>query len=172
MKKLKHLFATIGLIAAGVALVSLMGLVLFYQPKPTPQAQRLAQQQWVKNDLLIQSLGRYLEVYQQLTQQRDKDALALAYVTRITQDLMMFPAKDNTSIRVVLPQQTQTKTAATIMVLREIHLGSTDNGLLQAFQQYNQLKHHLLEPYDTKTMSLLVYVLTGKGDVNQLININ
>ena len=153
----------ISLIAIGVFVMVILVAVL--QKEEDPQAILLAQQKWAKNDLLLNSLQRYTDVYQKLNRTVDKEALALGYVQRIAKDLLMFPAKDGVNIHVVLPAQAKDNT--TVIVLKEIRLGTTDNGLFKAFRK-------VLDPkplsatnrppiYLKEVERLLSYVITGGG---------
>jgi hypothetical protein len=108
-------------------------LAAVLKSKEDPQAQLLAQQRWAQNDLFLHSLERYIETYGNLERETDKEVLALGFVKRVTNDLLMFPAKDGSTVRVILPEQAEDK--ATVMVVKEIRLGTSDNGLFRAFQK-------------------------------------
>lgn len=124
-------YVIIALVCAGI--FGLIYIVSLFQEQEDPQALLIAQQKWVQNDLLLNSLQRYTDVYQQLKNPEDKKILAKIYVKKITRYLLMFPAKDGSTIRVVLPEQSENN--KTVMVLKEIKLGTTDNGLFKAFQE-------------------------------------
>lgn len=150
------------IIGGGIVLMIVLAAIL--KANEDPQARLLAQQKWVQNDLFLNSLERYIETYGNLEQEADREALALGFVKRVTKDLLMFPAKDGESISVILPEQSGDKT--TVMVVKEIRLGTSDNGLFQAFQDVlDQSRHGAHKPpiYMPKVDRLLAYVITGKG---------
>jgi hypothetical protein len=154
---------SVGLISIAIFAMVILAAVLQHKAED-PQATILAQQKWAKNDLLLNSLQRYTDVYQKLDNDTKKQALALGYVQHITKDLLMFPAKDSASIRVVLPQKAEDNT--TVMVLKEISLGTSDNGLFKAFRvvlDAEQRSASYNPPvYIEEVVVLLEYVVTGE----------
>lgn len=162
-------YVVVGIITAGVFAMVMLAAVL--QEEEDPQAILLAQQKWAQNDLLLNSLQRYTAVYQKLDRAVDKKALAVSYVQRITKDLLMFPSKDGASIRFVLPAKTEDN--ITVMVLKEISLGTSDNGLFNAFREVLAPKPHREPPiYIAEVDQLLRYVISGNGNTAMVAGIN
>ena len=90
---------------------------------------------------------------------------------RITNDLLMFPSKDGANIRVVLPAKTDDN--ATVMVLKEISLGTSDNGLFKAFREVLAPKPRSEPPfYIAEVEQLLSYVISGNGNTAMVAGIN
>lgn len=163
-----------GLIIAaivGFGVVLLIVLAAVLEAEEDPQALLLAQQKWAQNDLFLHSLERYIDTYSNLERETDKEVLALGFVKRVTNDLLMFPAKDGSTVRVILPEQAEDK--ATVMVVKEIRLGSSDNGLFRAFQEVmDNKKNGIRKPplYVPEVDKLLAYVITGNGGSDVLLS--
>ena len=126
-----------------------------------PKAKLIAQQKWAQNDLLMQTLTRYAEVYQKLERQSDKDVLAFKYVDRLTNDLFLYPPKPGgDKLKVILPDQMD----ASIYVLSEIKLTS-DLGLFNAYQYSVNRYKGTYKPapiYSPDTNRLMNYIMTGE----------
>jgi hypothetical protein len=162
-------YVVVGIITAGIFAMIMLAAALLEEEDP--QAILLAQQKWAQNDLLLNSLQRYTAVYQKLDRAVDKKALALSYVQRITKDLLMFPSKDGARVRVVLPTQTVDNT--TVMVLKEISLGTSDNGLFKAFRNVLDPAPRREPPiYIAEVDQLLRYVISGNGNTEIVAGIN
>ena len=154
------LFFVVGLLVFGMIIYASLS------EQDDPQAKLLAQAKWVKNDLFINSLTRYNEIYHRLKHRHDKEALAVAYLSSITKDLFLFPNKSG-NFNVLLPDIT----VKANYVLKEIKVGP-DNGLYNALQyMLNRSKRSFQPPpfYSQHTNQLLRYIITGQ-EVQFLLN--
>jgi hypothetical protein len=162
------------LVKVGVVVITLLSVVfVIYAANHNEEqaliAKQAAYEKWSKNDLFMNTLERYNEIYHRLEQHHDKKALALAYVKMITTDLFLFPSKrsDRSTISVLLPAPNEagkTTTSNKPYVLTEIHIGF-DNGIHEALKYVIDGRRsgaHQPPPYwSSETSQLLEYVKTG-----------
>jgi hypothetical protein len=134
-------------------------------------AKQIAYEKWSQNNLFMNTLERYNEIYHRLDQHHDKKALALAYVEMITTDLFVFPSKrsDGTTISVLLPAPKEPGKKITDnkpYVLKEIYI-SFDNGIHDALKYViDGHKGGIRQPpafWSLQTGQLLEYVKTGNA---------
>lgn len=156
-----------------VGIVLLMVVFVIYAANHDEEqaliAKQLAYEKWSQNDLFMNTLDRYNEIYHRLDQHHDKKALALAYVKMITTDLFLFPSKrsDRATISVLLPAPNVADKKTSInkpYVLTEIHIGF-DNGIHDALKYVIDGRKSGVRqqpPYwSAATSQLLEYVKTG-----------
>lgn len=153
--------------AVTLAILLVFGLGIYVglsEPDQDQKARAIAQQKWAQNNLFLNTLNRYNEVYHGLKRRRDKEALAVAYLSKITKDLFLFPSKDG-AVNVILPD---VKVNAGY-VLQEIKVGP-DNGLYTAL-------HYMLNRYkggfkpsllSSHTALLMEYIITEREIANEL----
>lgn len=159
------IFTTV--VVSGMFLLSLV-LVIFadgHEEEQAAIAKQLAYEKWSQNDLFMNTLERYNEIYHRLSEQRDKEALARAYVEMLTTDLFLFPSKNRkeATLSVLLPAAKEGDINKPF-VLQQMYIGA-DNGI------YDALKHLIVgskrglhqEPpyYSPDTDLLMEYIKTG-----------
>jgi hypothetical protein len=162
------------LVKVGVVVIVLLSVVFViyasnHDEEQALIAKQLAYKKWSQNDLFMNTLERYNEIYHRLPQHHEKKALALAYVEMITTDLFLFSSKrsDRATISVLLPAPNDAGKKTTgnkPYVLQEIHIGD-DNGIHDALKYVIDGRKsgvHQPPPYwSSHTSQLLEYVKTG-----------
>jgi hypothetical protein len=162
-------------VVGGIFLLSL-ALVIYadeHDEKQAVIAKQLAYEKWSQNNLFMNTLERYNEIYFKLNSQHEKEALAVAYVEMLTQDLFLFPSKraKQTTLNILLPSVRKVEGKLIDhkpYVLQEIHIGS-DNGMYEALK-YLMRGHRsgINEPPPfilSQTGYLLEYIKTGNQGV-------
>jgi hypothetical protein len=162
------------LIKAGVVMTFLLSIIFSlyavkHDGEPVLLAKQLAYEKWSQNNLFMNTLERYNEIYYRLDQHHDKKALA--YVEMISTDLFVFPSKrsDRTTISVLLPAPKEAGKKITDnkpYVLKEIYI-SFDNGIHDALKYIiDGRKGGIRQPppfWSLQTGQLLEYVKTGNA---------
>ena len=117
----------------------------------------------------IESLQRYTEAYQSLTNETERQYFADAYLKIIIKHAFVLPATNNAdNIQVILPEQVDGQKVA---ILKEIQLGP-DNGLREAMYRIVYERHHYSEPpfYSEEVGELLREVVGESGNDRSVAN--
>lgn len=155
-------------VAGGAFLLFLAFVINIAQPDDEQEAiaKQLAYEKWSRNDLFMNTLERYNEVYRRLDRRSDKEALALAYVKMITKDLFLFTSKnrDSPTLSVLLPAAKEGDIDKPF-VLQQIYIGA-DNGIHDALKfLVDSRRRSVYQPppfYSPDTERLMEYIKTGE----------